>query len=69
LTRDVLLRPPLRCVAVPCTAPRRSGLAAVRRPDNAAMLLFALSEAQVSHFGNETETRLDLRRTFHHAVR
>jgi len=69
LTGDVLLRSHSRCVAEPCTAPRISRLAAARRSDNAASLLFALSEAQVSHFGNETETRLDLRRTFHHAVR
>jgi hypothetical protein len=39
----------------------------MRRLDNAASLLFALSGTQASHFGNEMETGLAPRRTFHQA--
>ena len=63
------LPPHLRGVAVLCTELRKVRLAAMRRLDNAASPLFALPETQVSHFGNEMETGLAPRRTFHQAVR
>src|ERR1700683_2841241 len=63
----LFLLPHMNGAAVFGTPLRKSRRPAVRRLDTAASFIFPLSKIQASHFGNEMETGLAPRRTFHQA--